>query len=63
MYAEPGLQFWDTARLYSNSDALGEEWQICSTNACSEQMLDPWGQCTLGHANWATLNLNLEVCN
>jgi ribonucleoside-diphosphate reductase alpha chain len=32
IYAEPGLQFLDTARKYSNSDALGHK--VISTNAC-----------------------------
>lgn len=48
---DPGLQFIDTARLYSNSDALG--YPIVSTNACSEQYLNPYSTCTLSHINLA----------
>lgn len=58
MFAEPGLQFSDTAARYSNSDAVG--YPVISTNACSEQFLTHLDSCVLGHANWATLPLNLE---
>ena len=52
-YAEPGLQFSDTAARYSNSDAVGVP--VISTNACSEQFLTHLDSCVLGHGNWATL--------
>lgn len=55
-FAEPGLQFYDTARLYSNSDYIG--YPVISTNACSEQWLTDLDSCVLGHINWATLPLD-----
>jgi len=58
VYAEPGIQYIDTMHRYSNSDTLGEEFMIWSTNACSEQPLDPWSTCVLSHTNWANLPLN-----
>jgi len=60
VFAEPGLQFIDIARKFSNSDTLGKEYEVVSTNACSEQWLDPYSQCVLGHANWATLPLDFN---
>jgi ribonucleoside-diphosphate reductase alpha chain len=60
-FAEPGVLFWTTAQLYSNSDALGDpEWEIVGVNACSEQPLNNLGQCTLAHSNWATLPVNKD---
>lgn len=49
--AEPGLQFFETARKMSNSDALG--YPIVSTNACGEQYLDSYNVCNLSHINLA----------
>lgn len=49
-YAEPGLQYYDTARYFSNSDYLG--YPIISTNACSEQWLTHLDSCVLGHQNF-----------
>ena len=46
---DPGLQFIDQMRRESNSDVLG--FPIVSTNACSEQPLDPYNVCMLGHIN------------
>ena len=46
---DPGLQFKDTARHYSNSDPLG--YPVVSTNACGEQYLDSENVCNLGHIN------------
>jgi ribonucleoside-diphosphate reductase alpha chain len=61
-YAEPGVLFWTTAQLYSNSDALGDpRWEIVGVNACSEQPLNHLGQCTLAHQNWGTLPTSLEL--
>jgi ribonucleoside-diphosphate reductase alpha chain len=51
---DPGLQFIDKARSESNSDALG--YPIVSTNACSEQWLNPNSTCTLSHLNLAKYN-------
>lgn len=48
---DPGLQFIDVAKRYSNSDAIGVP--ITSTNACGEQFLDPNSCCNLGHINLA----------
>lgn len=48
---DPGLQFMDTAKYYSNSNYLG--FPITSTNACGEQMLDPENVCNLSHINLA----------
>jgi len=33
VYAEPGIQYFDTAQYFSNSDTLGEPYKIVSTNA------------------------------
>ena len=57
-FAEPGLQFFDTARRYSNSDAIG--YPVISTNACSEQWLTDLDSCVLGHINWGTLPVNQD---
>ena len=48
---DPGLQFISTAKKYSNSDALG--YEVVSTNACSEQWLDPHNVCLLSSINLA----------
>lgn len=53
-YAEPGLQFPDTVRLYSNSDALG--FPVVGTNACSELWLCDLDSCVLAHQNFGALN-------
>ncbi len=51
---DPGLQFIDIARRYSNSDYLG--YPIVSTNACSEQWLDGHNTCLLSSLNLAKLH-------
>jgi ribonucleoside-diphosphate reductase alpha chain len=48
---DPGLQFIDTSKKYSNSDALG--YPVVSTNACSEQWMDPHNLCLLSSVNVA----------
>lgn len=47
--AEPGVQNIDIARKFSNSDYVG--FPIKSTNACSEQYLNPDGNCNLSSHN------------
>lgn len=60
-FAEPGAQFIDIAKKYSNSDYLGDDrWKIKSTNACSEQYLEylkgsSSGLCMLSSANYMYL--------
>lgn len=51
---DPGLQFLDTVKEESNSDALG--YPVISTNACSEQWLDPDNVCLLSSINLANFN-------
>ncbi len=48
---DPGVQFIDIAKKYSNSDYLG--YPIISTNACSEQWLDAHNVCLLSSVNLA----------
>jgi len=52
-YAEPGAQFIDTIRKYSNSDYVGAP--VVSSNACSEKFLDPSGACNLASINLGKL--------
>lgn len=46
---DPGVLFWDTSKRESNSDVLG--YPVVSTNACSEQVLDPFNICLLSSIN------------
>jgi ribonucleoside-diphosphate reductase alpha chain len=48
---DPGLQFIDAMKKYSNSDVLG--YPAISTNACSEQVLDEHNVCLLSSLNIA----------
>ncbi len=48
---DPGVQYIDNVRRYSNSDYLG--YPVVSTNACSEQWLDPHNVCILSSINLA----------
>ena len=56
--AEPGIQFIDMARYWSNSDYVYDETseydsRIISTNACSEQYLSRESLCVLASINCA----------
>ncbi len=55
-WAEPGLIFWDTVKRFSPSEYNG--MNVISTNPCSEQPLQGYGACDLGH-----VNLNMFVLN
>lgn len=66
-FAEPGAQFVDIAKEYSNSDYLGDDrFKIKSTNACSEQYLEYAGKdisaglCVLSSANFYRLPRDLK---
>lgn len=67
--AEPGIQNIDTAKEFSNSDALYDpedkdfDSRIISTNACSEQYLNREGLCVLASLNGGKFDGigNLEV--
>lgn len=48
---DPGVQFSDIMHRESNSDVLG--FPVVSSNACSEQILDPHNTCLLGSINLA----------
>ena len=48
-FAEPGIQFIDIIRRYSNSDYVGIP--VTGSNACSEKFLDSDGACNLGSIN------------
>lgn len=48
---DPGVQYIDNVRRYSNSDYLGHP--VISTNACSEQWLDAHNVCILSSVNLA----------
>ena len=48
-WAEPGIMFWDNIRKYSPSEYNG--MNVLTTNPCSEQPLDPYNACDLGHVN------------
>ncbi|MFW6029346.1 MAG: hypothetical protein ACOCRO_03740 [Halanaerobiales bacterium] len=48
---DPGVQYIDNVRKYSNSDYLG--YPVISTNACSEQWLDAHNVCLLSSVNLA----------
>lgn len=48
---DPGVQYIDNVRKYSNSDYLG--YPVVSTNACSEQWLDAHNVCLLSSVNLA----------
>lgn len=50
-HGEPGIQNIDIASYWSNSDYLGDEYKIISTNACSEQYLNRDGLCVLSSIN------------
>lgn len=44
---DPGIQFSSRMHEYSNSDAYGDKYVVTSSNACSEQILDPHNTCML----------------
>jgi len=44
---DPGVQFISRMRQYSNSDVYGKKYHVVSSNACSEQVLDPHNTCVL----------------
>lgn len=49
---EPGIEFWDISQKLSNSDYCPDKkYHIVSTNACSEQKLDPYNTCILSSIN------------
>lgn len=48
---DPGLQFLDTWRKYSNSDTLG--YPLEASNACGEIPADKYNVCMLSHINLA----------
>lgn len=48
-WAEPGVIFWDAVQRGSPSEYNG--MNVITTNPCSEQPLDPYGDCDLGHLN------------
>ncbi len=48
-WAEPGVIFWDTMKRGSPTEYNG--MNIITTNPCSEQPLQPYGACDLGHVN------------
>jgi ribonucleoside-diphosphate reductase alpha chain len=48
---DPGVQYIDNVRKFSNSDYLG--YPVISTNACSEQWLDAHNVCLLSSINLA----------
>jgi ribonucleoside-diphosphate reductase alpha chain len=48
-WAEPGLIFWDNVVRGSPSEYNG--MNVVTTNPCSEQPLQPYGACDLGHVN------------
>ena len=60
-FAEPGAQFIDTIKRYSNSDYLvSDDWKVKGSNACSEQFLEykkdkSCGLCVLASANYLYL--------
>jgi ribonucleotide reductase alpha subunit len=61
--AEPGVQFIDMAKYWSNSDYLYEENveydpRIISTNACSEQYLSRESLCVLASINCGKFSTN-----
>ncbi|MDE1825442.1 MAG: adenosylcobalamin-dependent ribonucleoside-diphosphate reductase [Candidatus Micrarchaeota archaeon] len=52
-WAEPGLIFWDNVVRGSPSEYNG--MNVITTNPCSEQPLEPYGVCNLGHLNLNTM--------
>jgi ribonucleoside-diphosphate reductase alpha chain len=47
--AEPGVLFWDTIKRESTTEYNGME--VEGVNPCSEQTLEPYGNCCLGSVN------------
>ncbi len=47
--AEPGVLFWDTIKRESTTEYGGME--VEGVNPCSEQTLEPYGNCCLGSVN------------
>lgn len=61
---EPGLEFWDTSELYSNSNYHPDsQYHIVSTNGCSEQKLDPYNTCILASLNFGKMPTIQELRN
>ncbi|MGI0141575.1 MAG: adenosylcobalamin-dependent ribonucleoside-diphosphate reductase [Candidatus Micrarchaeales archaeon] len=55
-WAEPGLVFWDSVVRGSPSEYNG--MNVITTNPCSEQPLEPYGICNLGHINLSSVVKN-----
>jgi len=57
---DPGLQFATRMREYSNSDMYGDKYKVVSSNACSEQILDPHNTCVLASISLAHAPTDLD---
>jgi ribonucleoside-diphosphate reductase alpha chain len=62
---EPGVEYWDTSKKYSNSNAHPDsKYHIVSTNGCSEQKLDSYNTCILASINFYNMpcyNKNWQI--
>lgn len=57
---DPGIQFIDRMRDYSNSDIYGKKYKVTSSNACSEQVLDPFNTCVLASISLVYAPLEID---